>query len=326
VTTIALSKFFEMFPPIDAVAVSETQCLLLLSQPPDPMLPDRHSALLLVDRVTSRASVLGEFPGAAQLVLWAVRRGNGYHALVSSPGGHLWELQPDGQVRHVNEAFGKTGPETYGYLNCCVMHNDSIFVGGMSNQLYSTPLEQVRIERQDELLLDRDMDDADAAIYGLASLGDSLIGVGGAGMILWMRERKAGRLDSGTNVMLNAACAVDVDTFVACGAGGVLLQGSLQGWVKPPQNHFSEAYFSDVRRQGRQLLWIGGRKLYVSEIGDTWADLADLPGTPSVSQFARGGTSTWVVSPKLLGWTDSGKAWTWLPIDSIVVGDARLDS
>jgi hypothetical protein len=319
VTTIALSKFCEMFPPVDAVAVSDTQCLLLLTQPPDPMLPERHSAVLLVDRAMSTASILGEFPGAAQLVLWSAKRDNGHHVLVASPGGRLWELQPDGQVRQFDDAFGEAGPEMYGYINCCVVHDGSVFIGGMSNQLYRTPLEQVHVVRQDESFLDRDMNDADAAIYGLASLGDSLVGVGGAGMVLWVRGRKAGRVDSGTNVMLNAVCALDLDTFVACGAGGVLLQGSLQGWVKPAENHLSEAYFSDVRRQGGRLLWIGGRKLYASAIGDAWAELTDLPHTPTLSRFARGGTSTWVVGPKQLGWTDSGEAWTWLSMDSIDV-------
>lgn len=322
-TTIALSKFCEMFPPIDACAVSDTQCLLLLSQPPDPNLPQRQSALVLVDHSTGKALVLGEFPGVSELVLWFRMTAQGVHALVSSPGGRLWELRIDKTVTQIDNAFGDDGPDLYGYLTCCVQHGGFVYVGGMGNQLYRTPLHQARFERADNTFLDQDMIDDDAAIYGLADLGsEALLGVGGGGMILSIQGKQSRRLDSGTNVMINAVCALDSEAFVACGTGGLLLHGSIRGWCKAAEKNPLENFFSDVRVQGDQLLWIGGQKLYESTVGDGWSELVRVPGAPAASRFARGGTSTWSVNSKHLGWTSDGRQWTWLPTDSIGVEES----
>jgi hypothetical protein len=308
---------------VDACALSDSRCLLLLSHAADPAVEERHSALILVDRTTASGSVLVEFPGASELVLWNREDGSrelDIHALVVSPGGHLWRLRPGGVVEPIRDAFGEDGPQKYGFLNCCTRHGEFVYVGGMSCQLYRCPLARVEFERVDQHLLDRDMSDPDSAIYGVADLGGRhLVGVGGSGLVFLLGHGGTRFLDSGTNVMLNAVCAVDSETFLACGAGGLVLRGSTHGWCQTDTSGRRGLYLSDVRTQGGQHLWIGGRRLYASIAGDRWCDLALIDDAPVVSRFARGGTSTWAIGSKHLGWTEDGNRWSWLQTDSIAI-------
>jgi len=320
VSTIALSKFCDLFPPIDAIAISDTQCLLLLSQPADPALDERRSALVMVDRDTASARVLGEFPGAAQMVLWAEGAPTGLSALVTSPGGILWQLSSNGSVEQIDNAFGDDGPERYGCLNCCVQQDGFVYVGGMSNQLYRTPVGQVRFERLDDKILDHEMDDLDAAIYGLADMGGrALVAVGGAGMALSLQGRDIHRLDSGTNLMVNAVCPLDAERFLACGVRGLVLEGSIQGWCRAADSPGFDGYLSDLRIKGRQIVWIGGQTLFESSLGDGWNELAPVADAPAISRFARGGTWLWAVGTQQLGWSADAKQWLWLPTASVRV-------
>ncbi|HET7795841.1 MAG TPA: hypothetical protein VFL64_20810 [Rhizobacter sp.] len=319
-STIALSKFCDLFPPIDAAVLSETHCLLLLSQPADPALDERHSALVLVDRSASSARVLAEFPGASEMLLWTTPTPDGLAALVTSPGGTLWMLAADGGVKQIDDAFGDDGPQQYGYLNCSVQQGSFCCVGGMSNQLYRTPLGQARFERLDEAVLDREMDDTDAAIYGLANMGDGwLVAVGGGGMILALQGREVRRLDSGTNLMINAVCPLDAERFVACGVGGLVLEGSTQGWCRAAEVPGFDGYLSSVRVLGEHILWIGNRTLFRSRMGEAWNELARVPDAPGLSLFARGGPALWTVSPKHIGYSLDAQHWQWLPTEQIMV-------
>lgn len=318
--TIALSKFCQLFPPIDAVVVSETQCLLLLTQPADPAMNERISALVLVDRLASSARVLGEFAGAAQMLLWANAQPVGVSALVTSPGGRLWLLEANGGVTQIDDAFREDGPEQYGHLTCSVQHDGYVYVGGMSNQLYRTPLGQARFERMDDSILDRNMDDVEAAIYGLADMGgQTLVAVGGAGMVLSVKGRDTRLLDSGTNLMINAVRALDAERFLACGVGGLVLEGSVQGWCRVAESIGFDGYISDLRVLGERIVWIGAQTLFESQLCDGWNQLARVADAPSISRFARGGTLLWAVGTQHLGWSADAKRWDWLSTASVMV-------
>ncbi|WP_124540307.1 hypothetical protein [Piscinibacter terrae] len=322
-TTLALADLMKVMPLVDAWACSDAECLLLVSHPADPALDERLSALVLVNRQTSEGALLGEFPGASELVLWTRFTGpqaNGLHALVASPGGHLWELMPGGRVQAIRDAFGSDGPLTYGFLNCATRQSDQVYIGGMSNQLYRLPEGGLRVERADAQVLDRDMADEDSAIYGMADMdGQRLLCVGGGGKIFWMDVHGVPHgIDSGTNVMINAVAALDAQTFVACGAGGLLLQGDLSGWCQVEDSDSTGTYFSAVKTQGQRLLWIGGQRLHASMAGDTWFELKRVPDAPGVSRFARGaGSGTWALGPSSIGWTGDGERWAWLPTASV---------
>lgn len=319
--SLSLADYCRVFPPVDAVSLNDTQCILVLSDPPDPALEQRRSALVLVDRSREEAFLLAEFPGASELLLWAVAVGTSpsdFHALVVSPGGHLWEMRPGGVVKPIYDAFGEEGPATFGYLNCCATQGEFVYVGGMSNQLYRFPLRGSLVERKDELLLDRDMVDADSAIYGLSDLGGRyLVGVGGGGLLFVMTAGALRRIESGTNAMLNAVSAVDSKRFVACGAGGMLLHGSVDDMCDTEESGFPGVYFSDVRTIHNHHFWIGGQRLYKSAKGKQWFELALVSGVPTVSRFARGGPSVWAISSFDLGLTIDGERWSWIPCKSV---------
>jgi hypothetical protein len=320
-TTVPLSRYFELFPPIDACAVDDTRCMVLISSSADPQLPRRDSALVLVDHATKRASVLAEFPGASALILWLDPRKaeRGLPALVTSPGGRMWKVSADGAVEQIDSPLGDSGPALYGYLNCTVDRDGFTYVGGMGNQLYRSARGRVAFERQDDGILDTEMIDDDAAIYGLAALsGGSLVAVGGGGMILDIGDHGIRRIDSGTNAMINAVCALDAQRFLACGTAGVLLRGSIEGWCETAATP-GASYFSDVRVQHDRALWLGGRVLFASSLDDGWAELAPVPGAPAVSRFARGGAVTWAIDPANLGRSADGRHWDWLPTSSITV-------
>lgn len=318
--TVSLARLCEVLPPVDAYMLSDTHCLLLLSDAADPGLPERHSALVGVNRMTLEGSVLAEFPGASAFTLWCQGEGSDVRALVTSPGGHLWEHRRGESVKVARDAFPEDGPEIYGFLNCCAKQGEMVYVGGMSQQLYRCHFGQSIFERVDEGLLDKEMSDASSAIYALADLdGQHMVGVGGSGLAFWRNEKAVHRIDSGTNAMLNAACAIDGQTFLACGVGGVVLRGSIQGHCQLEIGD-ADVYFSDVRTQGRHHLWIGDQRLYESATGSAWSDLVRVDGAPAVSRFARGGkASTWAIGPKSLGWTSNGEGWSWLSSASVSI-------
>ncbi len=320
---VSLARLCAVLPPVDALALADSRCLLLLSDAADPAVENRRSALVIVDLATAGGTVVGEFPGASELVLWSREYGAGelnLGALVVSPGGLVWKLRPGGVVERVHGAFGDDGPQKHGFLNCCARQGEIIFVGGMSRQLYRCRVDQAEFEHVDECLLDRDMSDAESAIYGLVDLdGRHLVGVGGSGLVFWLDQGTTRFLDSGTNVMLNAVCAVDAETFLACGAGGLLLRGSSQGWCQTQTSGSAGMYFSDVRTQGDRNLWIGSRRLYASRGGDRWSDLVPVDDAPAVSRFVRGGASTWAIGARHVGWTVDGNRWVWMPTDSIKI-------
>lgn len=305
------------------VAADQTRVLLLLSSPHDPMVVERRSALMMLDIESKSARVLGEFPGAAQLVVWAISDAgldDRWHALVASPGGVLWECLSDGTLRTHLDKFDTNGPDIFGHLTCSTTQDDRVLVGGMSNQLYQFHKGSIDLVRLDSGILDQTMEDLDSAIYSIATLDKSTFAaVGGGGSIFLGSVNGLKQLESGTNAMLMGACSLGPREFLACGAGGVKAMGHLDGWVEIQADPLGDLFLSSVAHAAQSIYWVGGRKLFVTHRSDPLGDLQLVEDAPPVHRLAEGQESIWTIGPTAIGVCARGIEWKWLAVADIEV-------
>lgn len=307
-----LRDLFNLLPPVDlAVGTDGTQAILC-SDAADPDVEARE-ALLLTLPTEGGARVAAQLEGAQRFVLARPGIAGGSGWLVVSAGGMTSRVEraaviPDAEI----EPREEEGPLFLGRLCRTLVADDSLYVGGMSRQLYRLPAQRATWERADAGLLDRS-DSIASAIYGMAPAdAGELVLVGGDGEIWRGRNGRWRELDSGTNLMLNAVARLPQGGHLICGAGHAVLHLHEDGRIEVVEHGIEPDFLFEIAVIGEQALVFAADGIHRFSLQPAPRYQGPVDGSGGARLAARTGARLQVLGSTALGSTGDGLAWNWI--------------
>jgi hypothetical protein len=313
--TESLEALHSVIPAVDASPLDRDTIRVLLSDAPDPMESDR-GALLVDCNWAGVCQVVAEFEGAQRFVMPtppdAFR--------VVTPGGTITTIWPDGHTSQSWVVPEEEGPLFLGVLTCSLTTNGAMYLGGMSRQVYQGDLDGHVWTRADGGVLDQTFSDDASAFYGLAGTRDGdIVAVGGKGEIWRRRNGRWEKLESGTNLMLNAVTDVpDLGHFV-CGAGGIVLCLVSDEEVEFIDHPLRNEFLSAVCYFAGSVFLAAPSGLHSFQI-DARAEYSGLvPGSEGSRLLVAQGDVLWAVGPNAIGRREVEGEWDWRKTSEFVV-------
>src|SRR5262245_23874100 len=312
-STISLDALCARFPPVDAFASGEESLVILVSDPADPMVPERRAAVVDLDWAGT-AMLSAELPGAQRFIegVPAQDRESPPVVCVVTAGGQLTRVDSLGRLSRGQVVEEHDGPLFFGRLCASLTTGSDWYLGGMSRQLYRGDRAGVVWIRADEETLDETMSSEQPAFYGLAEAGEgNLIAVGGAGEI-WLREGPHWRrIESGTDVMLNAITPVPGHGHLTCGAAGVLLNLRSPAEISFVEHRIGPEFLSAITTFAGSTFVAAPSGLHRFEYNGSFRHVGPVAGSIGAYLLVAGANVLWLVGSKRIGRTVDGETWVW---------------